>query len=678
VIGCIDLRFAPPWRASGANTTALRFSRASLFSHSASPGTFGGGTVYRVTSHGEIALVAVGLALAALVVLAVTRGAGRLGALLVVAGIVVTGAAVAALHKPPPPGESTSLPRASAQVAYVSSTACRGCHPGEHASFSRTFHRTMTQKATPASVLAPVDGRPLEHRGRVHRLERRDGVLVAALPDPDVTADATLAALRGATALAPAPDVERRVVLATGSHREQVYWVEGRRPGELRLFPFVWLIREARFVPRAAAFLTPEDAVSPPVRWNSNCIACHAVAGEPGHDPARDAFDTRVAELGIACEACHGPGARHVERHRDPFARYLQRASTEPDRTIVNPARLSPERAAAVCGQCHSYAFPRDEDEWWASGYARSFRAGDALEPSRSLVVPSWLGSEPHEEPTTPRLETTAESLFWPDGEIRVGGREHNGLVASACYARGEGEQKITCTSCHSMHRGEPAGQLAPDSQGDRACTSCHEKGSEHVHHAAGSPGAACVGCHMPKTSYALYAAVRSHRIDSPRVATGRGAKPNACNLCHLDRSAAWAAGYLADWYGGPRDAAESRAPAVQVLGLSGDAAVRALVADALGGAEAMAAGGTGGAPPVLAELLADPYAAVRFVAARSLQALPGYEDVAYDFLDLPEARLRARDEVRARYLARGGAIDDATIEALLAARDSRPITIAE
>lgn len=628
----------------------------------------------------EIVVVGAALAAACAVVVSATRGAVRARVAALAIGGVVTAISAAATRPPPRAQSPAARPRPTPALGYVSSRACRACHPAEHASFTRTFHRTMTQDATPAAALAPLDGRPLELDGRTLRLARRGDALYATLPDPDVVAEAALARLRGRSEPGPAPDRERRVVLTTGSHREQVYWVEGRRPGELRLFPFVWLVREARFVPRRDAFLAPEGAPTPPLRWNSNCIACHAVAGEPGHDPERDAFDTRVAELGIAYEACHGPGAEHAERHRDPVTRYLQHARKDGDRTIVNPRRLPPERAAAVCGQCHAYAFPRDEGEWWASGYARSFRAGDLLEASRALIVPAWL--EQDAGGAAPSIEATAESLFWPDGTIRVGGREHNALVASPCYERGEGERKLTCTSCHAMHRGDPAGQIAPDRAGDAACTTCHAVSSDHAHHAPGSPGASCLGCHMPKTSYALYSAVRSHRIESPSAeSTLRTGKPNACNLCHLDRSLAWTARWLSAWYGAPEvRVPDARARTSEGLygGLAGDAAVRVLVADALGSPEAARAGGTRSQAPVLAELLDDPYAAVRFVAARSLRGLPGYGDLAVDFLAPPEARARARRDVLARFRERGGELDVAVVDALLAARDSRAITIAE
>ncbi|MBS2019043.1 MAG: hypothetical protein JST00_39615 [Deltaproteobacteria bacterium] len=521
-------------------------------------------------------------------------------------GVMIAWADTLASRAAAAPHVPLERPRPSEGSPYVSSSACLPCHPGEHASFARTFHRTMTQDATPATVLAPF--------------ERRGG---------EVWAEG------------------RRIVLTTGSHRHQTYWTTGDHPGDLRIVPSVWLVAERRLVPRQEAFVTPPDAPIGRVRWSSSCIACHAVAGEPRHDESRDAFDTRAAELGITCEACHGPGAKHVARHRDPFERYAQRGSKVPDPTIVHPRKITPARSAAVCGQCHSYAFPRDQDEFWTHGYARAFRAGDPLDASRLLLPADGAGVS---------IETAEESLFWPDGTIRVGGREYNGLVLSACYTKGSGERTMTCLSCHAMHEGDPRGQIAPSKRGDAACTSCHGAKEGHAHHATGSPGAACVACHMPKTSYALLSAVRSHRVESPRADP---TKPNACNLCHLDRSLGWTARAIAAWYGKPAlpvPADRAEIPEGAIGALRGDAAVRVLVADALGSREAPV-----GAPfraQLLGVLRQDPYAAIRFVADRSH---------ASALMAAPSTRH-----------AGAAPLPDDLVRTLLAERDGRPVTIAE
>lgn len=449
---------------------------------------------------------------------------------IVLGGVALTTLASGSLWRPkramPVPGE----PGASTTLGYVGSSACLPCHPGEHASWSRTWHRTMTQVATPETVLAPF--------------ERRDSAVFYE---------------------------GKRVVLTTGAHREQAYWTAGERGG-LEILPVVWLPQEKALIPRRDAFILPPDQPMPVVRWGGSCIACHAVAGEPHRDAMKDAWDTRVVELGVACESCHGPGAAHAEQYRDPVARYSKHIS---DKRIIHPAKLDNGRSNAVCGQCHAYAYPRDERGWWRDGYSKTFRAGDALGNSRSLLDPGAMNGEDG----APAIDAPASAIFWPDGDVRVGGREFNGLVLSKC--------KATCVDCHSMHSGDPAGQLAPN----RTCTtSCHtsERMKTHSQHSA---AVSCADCHMPKTSYALLSAVRSHKISIPRLEDDDG-KPSACHLCHVDRD---------DW----------------AAHVGGDAGVRAIVADALGRArnEAFAAA-------VLETLSNDPYSAVRFIAKRSRRKL--------------------------------------------------------
>src|SRR2546423_9712951 len=130
----------------------------------------------------------------------------------------------------------------------------------------------------------------------------------------------------------------------------------------------------------------------------------------------------------------------------------------------------------------------------------------------------------------------------------------------------------------------------------------------------------------MPFTTYGVLKAIRSHQVSSPRaadeLATGR---PNACNLCHLDKPLAWAANQLGRWYGHSiPDLSEDQtavADAVR-LALAGDAGQRVLVAWHLSWGPALQVAGKSWGSPVLAQLLDDPYAAVRCVAGRSLKQI--------------------------------------------------------
>ena len=136
---------------------------------------------------------------------------------------------------------------------------------------------------------------------------------------------------------------------------------------------------------------------------------------------------------------------------------------------------------------------------------------------------------------------------------------------------------------------------------------------------------------------------VRTHRIMSPSVqstlATGR---PNACNQCHLDQTLEWTASHLHEWFGTeiPELKKDDREISAGVLwALKGDAAQRALAAWAFSWPPAQAAAGRSWMAPYLAELLLDPYEAVRIIAERSLRTLPGYETFRHNLIGTPEER---------------------------------------
>ena len=56
---------------------------------------------------------------------------------------------------------------------YVGSETRRTCHPGEHASWHASWHRTMTQLATPETVIGEFGG-TIEWDGKSYDLWRED------------------------------------------------------------------------------------------------------------------------------------------------------------------------------------------------------------------------------------------------------------------------------------------------------------------------------------------------------------------------------------------------------------------------------------------------------------------------------------------------------------------------
>jgi predicted CXXCH cytochrome family protein len=429
-------------------------------------------------------------------------------------------------------------------------------------------------------------------------------------------------------------------VMTTGSHHLQGYWVPSHKGSALHQLPFVFDLHDKRWIPVQDEFLTPPSDRRRFAVWNNSCIQCHAVAGQPGLNQRTDELWSSVAEFGIACESCHGPGAQHVARHTNPVERYQQHFTKAPDPTIVNPAHLDHRRSSQICGQCHSTFAPTDEGKWYREGYA--FRAGDSLEDSQHHFTFDRTRTEKGE------AEFAAQG-FWPDGSNRVGGREYLAMTESACFQRGE----LSCLSCHSMHRSEPDDQLAIDKRDNRACLPCHQdinaRLEQHTHHAPNSSGSSCYNCHMPHTSFALMKAIRAHSINSPRItqeSASTAARPNACNLCHIDQTLSWTQRWLHEWYGQaieplPEEASQHAASVRWML--KGDAVQRVVTAWHFGWTPALEVSGRDWPAVLLTNLLDDPYAVVRAVAFRSLRVLLPTETLEYDFVAPTEQRQQAQ-----------------------------------
>jgi predicted CXXCH cytochrome family protein len=539
-----------------------------------------------------------------------------------------------------------TLPRPVSDGGYVSSDSCRACHPSQYASWHKSYHRTMTQAATAGAVQAPFAGETLTaDDGQSYRLRRNGDELWV-----DVSGGGA-----------------RRITMMTGSHHMQAFWIPGDRGNEQIEFPFTYLLDERRWVSRREVFLVGSEYAKDPAVWNGICVECHVTAGQPGWDPPGLVPSSKVAELGIACEACHGPAREHVAANASPFRRQSLHQAERGDPTIVNPARLPPVRVSEVCGQCHGIGCPRDG--WRQSGIG--YRPGQPLDVIKPVLRLASMRD------TTCRAQIDADPSFvptryWRDGMVRVSGREYNGLIESPCYRGGA----FTCLSCHSMHESDPDKQVTRGREGNAACTQCHldyaEHLEKHTHHKESSSGSSCTNCHMPHTTYGLLRAMRSHQISVPSVqATLATERPNACNLCHLDRTLAWTAATLARWYGTPVPtlSAEQRSVAASLLDATrGEAGVRALTAWSFGWPAARGAAPIDWAVPLLIELLDDDYAAVRRIAYESLKTVSGFDDFAYDYVAPPSQRRSAQDEARRRW-PREGQLSRGELERLFAER---------
>jgi predicted CXXCH cytochrome family protein len=592
---------------------------------------------------------------------------------------------------------SLEAPKPRDEFGYAGANACRSCHADHHASWSRTYHRTMTQEASAQSVQGAFDGQVVRYWGQPVRPIQKEGRFLFEYLDPRDNS------VRGTVPVA-------RTV---GSHRYQQYLALAAG-GRYQRLPLIWHNGEQRWIHYNGAFLY-DDAQrydQHAATWNPNCIYCHNTGPEPRITNADELFqrlkrgerfnylaeahwDSRVAELGIACETCHGPGAQHAAANRNPVRRYWLQLTRRADPSIVNPRRLTPERAAQVCGQCHGQRLPARPElvaRWLGRG--PTFRAGEDLQQHVQLVTRDT--PVPAGDPDTFRLR------FWSDGTPRLSAYELQGLMQSRCYREGG----ASCIGCHSAHGGDPAGMITAENREGAACIACHQ-GSEqrvpaHVRHAATGAATHCVDCHMPKLAYGVMEIHRSHRIENPAPATNAaGQRPDACTGCHSDRSAAWAEANLQAWKNGnPPTPAASGAMAENLRQLfAGDPVQRALAAR-LAGAEdaALSKAARHAQLPLLFAAMEDRYPAVRrfaWLSARVTatvledealqQALAGFDFIA----DAP-LRVAGLAAIRARFhpqavadlqgglLQADGRASAEQIDALRAQADTRAINIGE
>jgi tetratricopeptide (TPR) repeat protein len=133
--------------------------------------------------------------------------------------------------------------------------------------------------------------------------------------------------------------------------------------------------------------------------------------------------------------------------------------------------------------------------------------------------------------------------MYYADGQIQDEVYVYGSFLQSKMYHAG-----VTCSDCHEPH----SHRLR--AQGNGVCLQCHAADKfdteKHHFHKSESKGALCSECHMPPRNYMVVDPRHDHsfRIPRPDLSVELGT-PNACNQCHADKDAAWAAAQVKQWY---------------------------------------------------------------------------------------------------------------------------------
>ncbi len=531
------------------------------------------------------------------------------------APIALTAALAAACAPPAGDGPRQARGAGASGVTYVADADCAGCHRAELDAWTGSHHDLAMQVATPETVLGDFDDSAFTHHEVTSRFFRRGDRFFVNTEGPD-----------GAPA-----DFELTHTLGVEPLQQYLAPFPG---GRLQSLPIAWdTARNAWFHLYPDERIEPDDALHWTGRyqtWNLQCAACHSTDLRKRYDAASDTYETTWAEIDVGCQACHGPGERHVALARDADG------DAEPPGGwgLVAPFSAGdPTPELEACAPCHS---------------------------RREQLTPVAAHGGPLLDDFLPaRL---ADGLYHPDGQILDEVYVYGSFVQSRMHAAG-----VRCTDCHDPHR------LNLRADGNAVCTRCHRERPvdrfptlapgrydtpAHHRHETGSPGARCVACHMPERTYMVVDPRRDHgfRVPRPDLSAALGT-PNACTGCHDDRDDAWAAAAVAGWSDTPPRphfasafaagragdrtaephlaaiAADADQPAIvratalellRPLGQAGIAAARAALGDPDPLVRATAVGGLDplGLPArraALEPLLGDPVRAVRVEAARAL-----------------------------------------------------------
>ena len=403
---------------------------------------------------------------------------------------------------------------------YGGSESCKDCHPEEYALWKKSNHGLAERLVQPARDQKSFDpAQTFKHGTQTSTANWSNGVaFVTAIGLSRKPEAHAIARVIGNDPLlqylVPFPGGRFQTLEASyDPHSNQwfnSYGNEDRQPGE-------W----GHWTGRG-------------MNWNSACAECHNTRLRKNYDESTDSFHTKMAEMTVGCEACHGPLRAHNEWQKQ-FGK-----SGDKDPTITKPTH---EQIVDYCGSCHSLRTDLTGD----------FKPGDKFSDHCELLM------------------VDASERYYADGQIRAEDYEYASFLSSRMHTRG-----VYCLDCHNPHSYKT---ILP---GNWLCLRCHNVGSKtapeinpvtHSRHKVygfdtnGLPtsvdltayksktvketGGECVNCHMPQTPYMERHWRHDHGFTSPDpLLTKQFGIPNACNRCHQDKDADWSLKFCDDWYG--------------------------------------------------------------------------------------------------------------------------------
>jgi tetratricopeptide (TPR) repeat protein len=387
---------------------------------------------------------------------------------------------------------------------YAGSSTCLPCHERFYKLWAPSHHGQSLQLCTPAMVR--------------EKLKSQDkAIVVDGMKYWFVMqADKIVVTEQG-----PSQEKQYPVVYAIGG-KNVFYFLTELERGRLQVLPLAYDVHaQVWFYTAASAVRHFIDQPDSPYHWtdypytfNTSCYSCHVSQMTNTYDLATDTYHTVWKEPGINCETCHGPGQKHIE-----IANSVTDVNSVSDwgLVVVTPKYgFTAHQTNAACSNCHAKMSP----------LCINFNPGGDFYQYYDLIT--------YEDPD-----------YYPDGRDLGENYTYTSWCQSPCVQSSD----LNCLKCHtSSGRYRFQGPEA-----NNACMPCHEANvnniEKHSHHAPAAKVTQCVQCHMPMTRFGnMNRSDHSMRPPMP-AATLQFGSPNACNLCHTDKTAEWADRQVRLWH---------------------------------------------------------------------------------------------------------------------------------
>ncbi|RED45987.1 tetratricopeptide repeat protein [Seonamhaeicola aphaedonensis] len=379
---------------------------------------------------------------------------------------------------------------------FVGDKACAECHKEEVELWSGSHHDKAMQIATEETILANFNNVTYSSQGVVSKFfQKEDGYYVNTEGPDGKNHDYKIEYTFGVTPL------QQYIVKFPNGHYQclRTAW-DTKKNKWFDLYPdFKVVHSEWLHWSRGG------------LNWNNMCADCHSTNVRKNYNQTDHSYDTKYAIINVNCEACHGPGKKHVEEVQKLDDNYKS------TKGMWMTSNTAPKDLVDQCARCHM----RREQ------YSECFNFEGTM---MDHYFPQVL----------------TNNLYYPDGQILDEVYVYGSFLQSKMY-----QNNVTCTNCHEPH------SLKLRFEGNTLCLQCHEQPKydvvSHHFHKAGSDGAQCINCHMDGKVYMGndYRRDHSFRIPRPDQSIKYGT-PNACIRCHSDKSNEWAWEHFKKNYGEP------------------------------------------------------------------------------------------------------------------------------